>query len=72
MTYKDSICVSCSNLDAANAAVCITNGKPNLISTCFYGGKNAGNRKTCKKYRKASDSVIERRMALLSKYEVKE
>jgi len=71
MTYKESICVSCVNLDATCAAVCINDGKPNLISECYYGGKNAGNRKTCKKYRKASDSVIIKRMALLTKYEVK-
>lgn len=65
MTYKGSICVSCANLDAALGSVCINDGKYNLISSCYYGGKNAGNRKKCKLFRQANTEIIAKRVKLL-------
>lgn len=64
MTHKNSICVRCKNLYSYNCFVISKNGAMSLISECCYGGKNAGNRKTCKCFVPASDDVISRRIAL--------
>ena len=66
MTYKESICVLCANLSAAEHAVCVNNGKRNLISECLYGGKNAGNRKKCKNFRQAKQKIVAERINLLT------
>lgn len=65
MTYKESICVSCANLDASTTTVCINDGKSNLISRCYYGGKNAGNRKRCEKFRQADPQTVAKRIRAL-------
>ena len=67
MTYKESICVLCANLSASEKAVCVNDGKRNLISECLYGGKNAGNRKKCKKFRQAKPEIVTKRIGLLDK-----
>lgn len=65
MTHKGSICVSCANLYASTNAVCINDGKRSLISECLYGGRNAGDRKSCKNFRQANPKIIEERIKVL-------
>ena len=66
MTTKDSICVRCENLKAfTNALTRHDDGSISLISECCYGGKNAGNRKTCKNFVEADKNTIERRLEVL-------
>lgn len=66
MTYGESVCVRCKFLYASTSAVCIDkDGKRNLISECPYGGKNAGNRKSCKEFRGANPLVIAERLKVL-------
>lgn len=68
MTNEESVCVRCRNLYASTSAVCIgTNGKRSLISECLYGGKNAGNRKSCKHFRGANPLIIAERLKILRK-----
>lgn len=59
--YMFRVCIPQRRL----GAVCVTNGKRNLISNCLYGGKNAGNRKTCKKHREARPEIVAIRLRLL-------
>ena len=65
MTTKDSICVRCAVLLADTTAIFTSNGVKSLVSDCVYGGKNAGNRKTCKNFVEAGKDTIERRMKVL-------
>ena len=65
MTRIDSVCVKCENLIASESGVDISCNIRSLISQCVFGGKNAGNRKSCKKFKKASDEIIESRLKLL-------
>lgn len=66
MTTKDSICVRCANLSAyTNALFTSNSGVKSLTSECYYGGKNAGNRKKCKSFKEASEETIERRLRAL-------
>lgn len=62
MTTKDSICIRCENLDCFLNAKDTTNGVESLISNCLYGGKNAGDRKTCSRFKPASEDVIKERL----------
>ena len=66
MTTINSICLKCRRL-YADAYCCCTSsdGTKSLISTCMYGGKNAGNRKTCRDFEKAREDVIAERIACL-------
>lgn len=66
MTTKDSICVRCAVLLAhTDAFVRHEDDSISLISDCAYGGKNAGNRKTCKNFVEADKNTIERRLEVL-------
>lgn len=66
MTRIDSICVRCKNLYAYTNGICINKNDKYLISQCkMYVGKNAGNRKTCKYFETAEESVIARRIECL-------
>ena len=65
MTTKDSICVRCRNLYAFTNNVCITKGERHLISSCRWGGKNAGNRKQCKSFVEATEKDIAERTEAL-------
>lgn len=65
MTTKDSICIRCDNLAAYTNARFITGEVAHLCGDCYYGGKNAGNRKTCKKFVEASEEKIKNRMEAL-------
>lgn len=65
MTTKESICIKCNCLAYADAACCTENGKRSLISSCDWGGRNAGNRKTCKNFEKADDDMIKHRLDIL-------
>lgn len=66
MTTINSICVKCKNLDAYTCGACIgSNGVRSLISTCKYGGRNAGNRKTCRDFEETTKDVIARRIECL-------
>lgn len=61
MTTKNSICMKCAHLYAYTIGVCYSGGVYSLISHCMYGGKNAGNRKTCKCFEKAEERIIKER-----------
>ena len=62
MTTKNAICIRCENLYAETSAFCISdNGNISLISNCLYGGKNAGNRAKCKRFKEARAEVIAER-----------
>lgn len=65
MTRANDICVRCNNLDAITSAVCTSRGEKHLISSCVYGGKNAGCRKSCKKFEKANEETIQKRLKAL-------
>lgn len=65
MTTIDSICYKCNNLSACTNCFCITNGKRSLISDCFFGGKNAGNRKKCAKFEEADECLVAPRLKVL-------
>lgn len=65
MTTIDSICYMCNNLCAYTNCVCESNGKRHLISQCFFGGKNAGNRKKCARFEKADECLIAPRLKIL-------
>lgn len=71
MTTKNSICIKCENLIACTTGCFISNGEKALISSCKYGGKNAGDRKTCKQFQPANEFIIAARFALLRKGEKK-
>ena len=64
MTERNSICIQCRNLNAfTDALLTAKNGTKSLISSCLYGGTNAGNRKTCKYFEKAEEKQILNRIA---------
>ena len=66
MTAIEHICVKCETLHHCHDSWCIDNrGKRYLISYCLKGGKNAGNRKTCKRFKQASDDIITDRLNIL-------
>ena len=67
MTTENSICISCENLDCVTSAVFTSHGVRHLVSTCLYGGKNAGNRSSCSKYERASDNAIGKRLDALNR-----
>jgi hypothetical protein len=67
VTTKDSICIRCENLDCFLSAMDTTDGVKSLISRCLYGGKNSGNRKTCSKFKPASEDVIKARLNAFNK-----
>lgn len=62
MTGKNSICIKCEKLVSYNAT-CTSNGEKSLIAHCLRGGKNAGNRKSCANFEKASEEKINARLA---------
>lgn len=63
MTSKNSICAKCKNLDTdCNSFAIGENGNVELIAHCIYGGKNAGDRKMCKKFKEATTDVVENRV----------
>jgi hypothetical protein len=65
MTRANDICVRCKNLDATTSVVCTSGGERHLISFCVKGGKNAGQRKSCRKFEKANEETIEKRLKAL-------
>lgn len=65
MTTINSLCIKCRNLYAGSGCCISNNGVRSLISSCRYGGKNAGNRKSCKDFDVASDEVIAERIMIL-------
>lgn len=65
MTRETDVCVRCGKLNAATSAVIISDSKRILISNCYYGGKNAGHRKTCSKFEEADKETIEARLKCL-------
>jgi hypothetical protein len=65
MTRETDICVRCGKLHTVTSAVIITGNGKSLISECYYGGKNAGYRKTCSKFEEADKSTIEARLKCL-------
>lgn len=65
MTTKNSICVKCEILSACMTGCVISKKGRSLISSCKHGGKNAGNRKTCKHFKEADPVIIEERLKLL-------
>lgn len=68
MTSKNSICVKCKNLDTdCNSFAIEENGCIGLIAHCIYGGKNAGDRKTCKKFKEAYGTIVENRVNAFDK-----
>lgn len=63
MTSKNSICAKCKNLDTdCNSFAIEEDNNIGLIAHCVYGGKNAGNRKMCKKFKEATADIIENRV----------
>lgn len=69
MTHKNSICIRCANLDSYEGFVISKSGDVSLISECYYGGKNAGDRKTCKRFRAAKEDTVRHRMKLFEMLE---
>lgn len=66
MTTKDSICVMCEHLSAETSDRVITDSGIHLISFCgLCEGKNAGNRKTCRKFQIANTIKIIGRLEAL-------
>lgn len=65
MTTKNSICIKCEHNYCSSNAVCETDSGRGLVATCLYGGKNAGNRKSCKRFEKAPDNRIAERLNAL-------
>ena len=66
MTHKDSICISCRFLNAYTNAIVFTGKGRSLISECHYGGINAGDRKNCKRFEKASEKTIKERLKCIT------
>lgn len=66
MTSLDSICVKCIHLNCFLNAYVGSGDKIALISECAYGGQNAGNRKTCKRFVPASDITVSERVRILT------
>ena len=66
MTAIESVCVKCRNLNAYTTGV-YTNlkGVRFLVSSCCYGGKNAGNRKKCKMFSPAPARTVDERETIL-------
>ena len=66
MTSVESICIRCKNLNAfINGVVVVVGGRRKLISECAYGGKNAGDRKQCKRFKEAEADIITARIKQL-------
>lgn len=62
MTTQNSICIKCKKL-VAYSGICIgQDGTQSIISTCLYGGKNAGNRKTCIDFVETDEKTISERL----------
>ena len=66
MTTKDSICIKCSHLVSYSCVITSLSGERRLMSECMYGGKNAGNRKKCSKFKMSDLLTIERRLKRLT------
>lgn len=70
MTSKNSICAKCKNLDTdCNSFIIGENGNVELIAHCVYGGKNAGNRKMCKRFKQADNAVVDNRVDAFNRAE---
>lgn len=70
MTNKNSICAKCKNLDTdCNSFATDDNGNIVLIAHCIYGGKNAGNRKMCKRFKQADNAVVDNRVNAFNRAE---
>lgn len=67
MTTKNTICVKCKHLDVYGIWACTApDGVRSLISFCGNGGgKNAGDRKTCRKFEPADEKTIAERVKAL-------
>ncbi len=65
MTNKNSICIKCKHLFAFINGCCVTGNRKYLISQCEYGGKNAGNRKSCKRFEETDKKTIQKRFEQL-------
>lgn len=63
MTGKNSICIKCEKLVSYNSTATPADGEKGLIAFCLYGGKNAGNRKSCANFERASEEKISARLA---------
>ena len=66
MTHIDSLCFYCAYLYASTDSFVESGNNMALISYCSYGGKNAGNRRTCKQFCRACDKTIAERKELLN------
>lgn len=71
MTSKNSLCIKCEALETYSDTLCIParSKEPLLISTCRYGGVNAGNRKQCKNFVPALPGLVESRLDVFKRYE---
>lgn len=68
MTHKDSICVSCANLSTYTDVAVVSGGDVSLISSCHYGGKNAGDRRSCKHFRQACPETVAERKEVFNRF----
>ena len=66
MTTPKHICFTCQDFIGSLAMMSSNTKEPYIIGDCLnYVGKNSGERKTCKWYRKADNNTIARREKLL-------
>lgn len=62
-TGENSICIRCERLSVnLNCKIVAGGGHIKLLSDCYLGGKNAGDRKSCKRYKPAPEDVVKRRL----------
>lgn len=67
MTSKNSICFKCAYLVSYSEGVLTFNGERYLGSYCSRGGgRNVGNRKTCRRFVQATDEIIAKREKTLN------
>lgn len=62
-TSKKSICIRCERLSVnLNCKIVAGGGRIYLLSNCYLGGKNAGDRNSCKKFKPAPEDVVKERL----------
>lgn len=70
MTSKNSLCIKCKNLETYHSLCTPAGGKEALlISSCLYGGVNAGNRKQCKSFEPTEQEKITERLNIFKEFE---
>lgn len=62
-TGENSICIRCDRLFVnVHCKIIAGGGRTKLLSNCYIGGKNAGDRNTCKRFTPAPEDVVKERL----------